>query len=141
MKLNRVLSNWGEMTGYRKAPSTRISILFFEIGDFFLRFSPPFTRNPRKRFLKTPAYRLRVDGRKRWINSITLVGGECSHHCASHPFILGYNEVPQETWSNSSPKTVPPCYSTKFPLSFKRRHEMGSVTHKFSLHLTIVMLN
>ena len=70
MKLNRVLSNWGEMTGYHKAPSTRIWILFFEIGDFFLRFSPPFTRNPRKRFLKTPAYRLRVDGRKRWTNSI-----------------------------------------------------------------------
>ena len=35
MTLNRVLSNWGEMIGYHKAPSTRIWILFFEIGDFF----------------------------------------------------------------------------------------------------------
>ena len=70
----------GETTGYPKAPSTRIRIfLKAEIFSSVLAFRSYVIhaktqifkkRSPEWRFLKTPAYRLRVDGRKRWTNSI-----------------------------------------------------------------------
>ena len=155
----------GETTGYPKAPSTRIRIfLKAEIFSSVLAFRSYVIHAKNPDFQKTVS-RVKIFenaglsftcGRTKTVNKLnpradaeiwtraTLVGGERFHHCASHPCspsILGYNEVPQETWSNSFPKTVPPCNSTKLRLSFKRRHEMGSVTHKFSLHLTILLFN